>query len=94
LRSSPASRFTETGVVFTDNSAADYDAVLLGTGYRAAIDDFLEADGVLDRDGTPLVSGGPAAQPGPWFCGFKVVSGGTLGLIRAEAPEIARQIAS
>lgn len=87
-------RFTETGVVFGDGSEADYDAVILGTGYRAAVDAFLAgAAEVLDADGTPLVSGEATARAGLFFCGFNVVPGGSLRQIGIEARRIAERIA-
>ena len=88
-------RFSETGVTFVDSVSGDFDAVILGTGYRAALGELLGgADGVLDRDGTPLVSGAPTAQPGLLFCGFEVVPSGVLRQIGIEARRIARFIAA
>ena len=57
--------FTEAGVVFDDGTVLDVDAVVLGTGYRPALEDFLpEWKDVCDDDGRPLVSGGATSLPG------------------------------
>ena len=57
--------FTDEGVVFADGSSLAVDAVVLGTGYRPGLDDFLvDWQRVCDADGRPLVSGGPTALPG------------------------------
>ncbi len=88
-------RFTKDGVVFADGRGERFDAVVLATGYRAALGDLLAGvPGVLDEAGTPLVSGGITAAPGLYFCGFAVVPGGTLRQIGIEARRIARQIAA
>jgi len=87
--------FTERGVLFADRAAADYDAVILGTGYRAALAELLpDAAGSLDKNGTPVVSGDTTVVPGLYFCGFTVVPGGTLRQIGLEARRVARLIAA
>ncbi|MGD9957538.1 MAG: flavin-containing monooxygenase [Candidatus Nanopelagicales bacterium] len=86
-------RFTGTGVVFTDGSSLDVDAVVLATGYRPGLEELLpEADAVLDRDGRPTVSGGPTALPGLWFCGQFVSPAGMLREMGIEAKRIATAI--
>ena len=72
---------------------AAFDAVILGTGYRPAVKALLQAvDAVLDQHGVPLVSGGPTALPGLYFCGYKVAPSGMLREIGIEARRIAAQI--
>lgn len=86
-------RFTPSGVVFADGSIADYDAVILATGFSPALGDLLcDVPGVLDTDGAPLVSGGASAASGLFFCGFEVVPSGTLRQIGIEARAIAALI--
>jgi cation diffusion facilitator CzcD-associated flavoprotein CzcO len=86
--------FTEDGVVFTDGSSLSVDAVVLATGYRAAIGDFLVgADAVCDPDGTPSTSGSPTALHGLYFCGMYVSPAGMLREIGIEATRIATHIA-
>ncbi len=87
-------RFTEAGVVFSDGREAAFEAVVLGTGYRAAVGDILKGvDVVLDADGTPMVCGGVTGVKGLYFSGFKVVAGGMLRQVGIEARRIGRLIA-
>lgn len=88
-------RFTTGGVVFADGREAPFDAVILATGYRAALGDLLAGvTDVLDEHGTPLVSGGRTAAPGLYFCGFRVASGGALREAGRESKRIAEMIAA
>ena len=88
-------RFTETGVVFEDGTRLDVDAVVLGTGYRPALEDFLpEWQAVCDDDGRPLVSGGVTSLPGLYFCGQFVSPSGMLREAGIESGRIAASIAT
>jgi indole-3-pyruvate monooxygenase len=88
-------RFTPDGVVFADDGALAVDAVVLGTGYRPALEEFLVSwQTVCDANGVPHVSGGPSALPGLYFCGQSVSPSGMLREIGLEARRIARHIAS
>jgi cation diffusion facilitator CzcD-associated flavoprotein CzcO len=87
-------RFTADGVVFVDGREEHFDAVVLGTGYIHGIDGLLSGEsGVLDEDGVPLVSGGPTAAPGLYFCGFNEPPSGLLREIGIEAESIGDLIA-
>ena len=87
--------FTESGVVFDDGTALDVDAVVLGTGYRPALEDFLpEWKAVCDDDGRPLVSGGATSLPGLYFCGQFVSPSGMLREAGLESRRIATAITS
>lgn len=87
-------RFTETGVVFTDGSHADFDAVILATGYRPRVNAFLEgASTACDDQGTPSSSGCKTSVPGLYFCGYHIASTGMLREIGREALRIASAIA-
>ena len=87
-------RFTDGGVVFEDGAYADAAAVVLATGYRPALADFLEGVAeVVDDDGVPLVSGGRTAARGLYFCGFYVSPAGMLREIGIEATRIAAAVA-
>ena len=58
-------RFTADGVVLDDGQSLSVDAVVLGTGYTPALDEFLPQWRVVcDAAGIPLVSGGPTALMG------------------------------
>ncbi len=87
------SRFNVDGVVFEDGQEQAFDAVVMATGYRPALQDFLtEAERVLDAEGVPLVSGRESALPGLYFCGFYVSPSGMLREIGIEAQKIAKAI--
>lgn len=88
-------RFTDEGVLFTDGQMAYFESVILATGYRPALADFLEnVNGAVDEKGVPRASGEESALPGLYFCGFYVSPAGMLHEIATEAPRIARQIAA
>ena len=88
-------RFTDSGVEFDDGTALDVDAVVLATGYRPGLADFLPAWAeVCGIDGRPTVSGAPTALPGLYFCGMFVAPSGMLREAGIEAQRIARSIAA
>jgi cation diffusion facilitator CzcD-associated flavoprotein CzcO len=88
-------RFTATGVVFTDGTEEEFDAVVFGTGYQAAADRLLDSgEGLVDARGVPLVSGGETAEDGLYFCGFREPPTGRLREIGLEAERIADLIAA
>ncbi|MFW6097840.1 MAG: flavin-containing monooxygenase [Chloroflexota bacterium] len=88
-------RFTDEGVVFVDGQVAQFDAMILATGYCPALADFLEdVDEVTDEHGVPRTSGEESDLPGLYFCGFYVSPAGMLHEIATEAPRIAGQIAT
>jgi cation diffusion facilitator CzcD-associated flavoprotein CzcO len=86
--------FTESGVRFSNGIKKDFDAVIMATGYQPAISDFIQdAHKVTDEKGKPVVSGGPSALEGLYFCGFNVSPSGMLNEIGTEARALARIIA-
>jgi cation diffusion facilitator CzcD-associated flavoprotein CzcO len=88
-------RFTADGVVFTDGSSLEVDAVVLATGYRPGLDEFLvDWEKVCDEHGVPVISGGPTALPGLYFCGQFVSPAGMLREIGIESRKIAAHIAA
>jgi cation diffusion facilitator CzcD-associated flavoprotein CzcO len=88
-------RFTETGVEFSDGSSVDVDAVVLATGYRPGLEEFLpEWQKVCDADGRPRVSGGRTALPGLYFVGQFVSPSGMLREMGIEAERVAKTIAA
>jgi len=87
-------RFTPDGVVFTDRRQLAVDAVVLATGYRPGLADFVVgAERVCDADGFP-VSGQESALPGLYFCGYYVSPAGMLREIGIEARRIATSLAA
>ena len=87
-------QFTQAGAIFSDGRQERFGAVILGTGYRASLGKLLaNVPGVLDGDGTPLLSGRPTAAPGLYFCGFEVAAGGQFRQIGLEAARLTGLIA-
>ncbi|HEX4019044.1 MAG TPA: NAD(P)/FAD-dependent oxidoreductase [Frankiaceae bacterium] len=86
-------RFTADGVRFTDGTELAVAAVVLATGYRAAVQDFLIGwEAVCDGEGTPTASGAPTALEGLYFCGMYVSPAGMLREIRLEAVRLSALI--
>ena len=80
---------------FEGGKEAEFDALILATGYRPRLDDFLQhASSILDQDGTPTSSGKDSASSGLYFCGFDVSATGMLREIAREAKQIAAAIAA
>ena len=86
--------FTASGVRFVDGTEAEVDAVVMATGYRAKVDEFLKAPGVADADGGPLTSGQEAQERGLYFCGYHVAATGMLREMGIEARRIAESISA
>jgi cation diffusion facilitator CzcD-associated flavoprotein CzcO len=87
-------RLTETGAVFSDGSAADFDAAVLATGYRPALAELVETPGALDAEGYPVDWRGGGAHPNLYFVGYKTVATGVLREIGREAEAVAAAIAA
>ena len=82
---------SERAVRFADGSERDFDAIVLATGYRPALADFVSAPEALDESGCPRAL---EPLPGLFFCGFRVSPRGMLREIASEARSIARRIAN
>jgi indole-3-pyruvate monooxygenase len=88
-------RFSADGVVFTDGSTLAVDAVVLATGYRPGLEDFLvDWQQVCDEQGMPTVSGRATALPGLYFCGQFISPAGMLREIGIESRRIAAHLAA
>jgi len=96
IRAHPGiARFTPDGVVFDDGEAVSFDAVVLATGYRPGLEEFLVPwREVCDAVGRPLVSGRRTALPGLYFCGQFVSPSGMLREIGIEARRFAADLAA
>ena len=82
-------------VRFVDGREADFDAIVLGTGYRPALETVLpDVDQRLGDDGWPPRSVLQPGGDGLFFCGFSVLPTGHLRQIGIEAREIAATIAA
>jgi indole-3-pyruvate monooxygenase len=88
--------FTEAGIVFNDGKLAQFDAVILATGYRPRVNTFLTgiSSMVYNENGMPLSSGQETKIPGLYFCGYYVAPTGMLREIRIEAQRISKAIAA
>jgi len=86
-------RFTADGVRFVASGAESFDRVILATGFRPDLRTLLpNAEGVLDGQGKPLVTGRPTAEPGLYFCGQIASPTGQLREIGLEAQSIAASV--
>ena len=85
--------FTENSIKFTDGKEAQFDAVILATGYRPRVNDFLQAaSSTFDKEGTPTFTGKKTSIPGLYFCGYYVSPTGMLREIAMEAKQISAEI--
>jgi cation diffusion facilitator CzcD-associated flavoprotein CzcO len=88
-------RFHEGGVELVDGRREDFDAVILATGYRATIDEFLDdAESHLNERGYPKLLGSEAEHPGPYFIGFGNPPTGLLREINQHARAVAAKVAA
>ena len=86
-------RFYPEGVIFEEEGEEQFDAVILGTGYRPAVHEFLEHyEEVTDEERIPIRSGEETQLPGLYFCGFYVSNTGMLRAIYEESEKIADSI--
>jgi cation diffusion facilitator CzcD-associated flavoprotein CzcO len=86
--------FTPQGAAFADSSAGEYHAIVLATGYRAALAEIVDVPGVLAADGHPLDWQGGGACRNLFFVGFHNVATGLLREIGIEAQAVAAAIAA
>ena len=86
-------RFTETGAVFADGSAAEFDAVILATGFRPALAEIVAVPGVLDDEGYPRDWQGGGVCPNLYFVGYHQPATGLLRQIAIDAEAVAAAIA-
>lgn len=81
-------------VDFDGGASADYDAIILATGYTVDLRPILgPLPQVLDADGRPKVSGARTALPGLYFCSYKASADGQLWAMGREAEAIAADAA-
>ena len=86
-------RLTETGALFADDSVAELDAVVLATGFRAALEEFVAVPGVLGDGGSPRDWRAGGACPNLFFVGYEIVPTGHLREIAIRAEAVAAEIA-
>ena len=87
-------KFSGNRISFTDGKEAEFDAVVLATGYRPRVNDFIQgASSAFDEAGTPTSTGKESSSPGLYFCGYYVSPTGMLREIAIEARQVCNLIA-
>jgi indole-3-pyruvate monooxygenase len=81
-------RLTRNGATFMDGSDAAFDAVVLATGYRPGLSDFLDIPGALDAEGYPDDWRGDGVCRGLYFVGYENVATGLLREIGLQAEAV------
>lgn len=85
--------FTANGVVFADQRAEAFDAVVLATGFRSGLEQLLEPAWLIDQHGFPFApSGAPTACPGLYFMGYFDTLRGFLYESNLASQRLAREI--
>ena len=83
-------QFTETGLLFTNKKSHNFDTVILATGYRAAIEDFLpHHPDVFNELGIPKQ---PVFPDGLHFLGYDAYSSGLLYSIARNSETVVNSI--
>lgn len=79
--------FTNAGVVFTNGHEESFDAVILATGYKADVQEYLKAtEGLLDQNNLPKEKIGKGERSGLYFLGYDNYKlGGIFGTIRDDS---------
>lgn len=85
--------FSENRIRFEGGQEAQFDAVILATGYQPKVNAFLNETNVYDEDGAPTSTGRESSAPGLYFCGYYVSPTGMLREIAIEAKQISDAIA-
>lgn len=82
-------------VEFIDGRVAKFDAIIMATGYRSALEDMIEISLERSEDiQRPIKKRSMMGDRNAYFCGFYVSPTGMLREIKQEAIAIARHIAS
>lgn len=87
-------QFNQDSVTFKDGQSEPFDAVIICTGYRARLEDFVEnVQPLLNERGYPrsLWYDGEACE-GLYFCGFSTPLSGILRNIKMDSEKIANHI--
>lgn len=91
-------RFEADSVIFSDGAREEFDAVVLATGYRHGLEEFLTLPGTaVERPGATYFERSQLEQfteHGLFLCGFDVVPTGMLRQIGREATSLAERIAN
>lgn len=87
--------FTPRGALFKNGEEYEFDSVILATGYRAHLEDFIPnvRTALNELDGLPRSPIGTAEFEGMYFIGFdNYKPGGILGVIAKESDLVLREI--
>lgn len=85
--------FDGATVVFANEEASAFDAIILATGFTSSLADFLDgAEAITDEAGRLVTDPEEAGMPGLYFCGFYNAPAGLLRQVGLEAKRIARKI--
>ena len=78
-----------------DGELYNFDSIIMSTGFRAQVEELAPAaKDSLDVHGMPTSPIGRGACRGLYFVGFNnYAPGGTLGIIRGEAEQVAEHLA-
>lgn len=89
-------QFTPNGVELADGSQQSFDSVILATGYRAQVEDFIKhTEGLLDKYNVPKHAIGEGSYEGLHFVGFDNYKlGGILGTIFTDSETVVNAIAA
>ena len=80
-------------VRFADGRIEPFEAIVLATGYRPALDHLIAGfESIADERGRPDRFGAESAIPGLFFVGFRNPATGALREIAREAPRVAAAI--
>ncbi len=84
----------KTGATFEDGRSADFDCVLLATGYRTGLREIIDdPEAILDDAGMPKAIGRESALSGLYFVGFEVRLVGLLFTAMVDARAVADRLA-
>lgn len=75
-------------------AGADYDAVILATGFRPGLAELVAIPGLLDEAGYPRAARGTGSASQVFFVGYRIVSTGHLREIALEARSVAAAISA
>ncbi|RMG87441.1 MAG: NAD(P)/FAD-dependent oxidoreductase, partial [Bacteroidetes bacterium] len=87
-------RFFASEIEFMDGQKLPFDTVILATGYRARLQDFVpDLEGFLDKNGLPKQPVGTGKWDGLFFVGFDNYKlGGILGTIYNDSATVTQHI--
>lgn len=88
-------KFLQASIVFSDDREVDFDAIVVCTGYRANITDFIEdIHDLIDSSGNPKAICADGKHRGLYFLGFDPRVNGVLWSISRDSKRIVNTILS